>query len=310
MNAHDFFKKNIPMKILSVALALILWFYAASSQKVEIRRRVEIRFENLKDSLAVGYLNSDYADILLAGKSRDFLLMNLLKRKVFVSINLSSVEAGEHSFDLSEEVTVIGLLKNIRAEDVLYPKRVEAVIDSLAKRDVIVSPVITGQPSDGYSISGDVLVNPERITITGAKILIDKIASVETDEINIRKAKKSVTKNSAVNLSSSLIKTNAQKVLVTIPVDELVTRDFRGVPVIFINKNESVKINPDSVSVDIQLSGPKRILFDMLAGEVSPVIDISHIRSRGFYNLRIYIPKRKYVEILSVSPAEVKIEAK
>lgn len=302
-------RKNSAMKIVSVLLAIILWFYVASGQRVEIRLKTKIQLENLGDSLAVASWNTDTAEILFYGKSRDFLLMKILGREPVYIINLSTLQVGKHSFTMNKDSVKLEYLKKITPITVLQPKTFEIEIDSISKKEVIISPVITGPPADGFTLSGDILVHPERIVIFGAKSILQKISSVETDEISIRRSKKSFSKNTEVNIDSRFVKSDLKKVSVTISVDEIDVRDFRSVPVIFINKQESIRLIPDSLSVDIQLSGPKKMLTEMLAGEVSPVIDISHITSRGNYLLEISIPKRKYIEIISVTPASVKVSA-
>jgi len=310
MNLNDFFRKNLSLKIFSIVIAAVLWFYAASSQRVELRMKTEITFINAPDSIVIASVNSQSADILFSGKSRDFLIMKLLGKRPECRIDLSSCGKGKYTFPLLGDSVDTRSSGNIRVIAILYPEKVEVETDSLFEKDVIVTPVITGKPHEEYALSGDVEVAPQKVRIYGAKSILSKMTSVETKEINIENAKRSVLKNSSLNIPNAHIKSEIHSVSVKIPVDGVTSRDFPGVPVIFINKSPSFDVSPDSFSVDIQLSGPKKLLNEILAGEISPMIDLSVISSRGEYTLEITIPKKKYVETIAVSPSFVKVTAK
>jgi hypothetical protein len=52
------------------------------------------------------------------------------------------------------------------------------------------------------------------------------------------------------------------------------------------------------------------MLEELLAGEISPIIDISNIYKKGIYTVQITIPKQKYIEVLSINPQSIKLKAK
>jgi len=310
MNIQNILKRNLTIKTVSLILSLMLWFYAATDQTVDIRLRTECNFKNIKDSLAISNINTTKVDILFKGKSRDFLIMNLLRRKPSISINLSTYEKGFHKYPILKESIKIKSFKNISVVNVLYPNDIEFEIDSLREKDILVSPMITGSPYKGYVISGEISVSPQRVKFYGAKKILDSLNSIETEEISIKNKKNKIEKKSKLNIDKFLIKSNINNVIVTIPIDIAKTKEFKSVPVIFLNKQKNIKIKPDSVTVDIEISGPESIISEMLAGEISPMIDISYITKKGLHSVEIIIPKQKYIDIISINPKSIKVEAK
>jgi len=129
MNIQNILKRNLTIKTVSLILSLMLWFYAATDQTVDIRLRTECNFKNIKDSLAISNINTTKVDILFKGKSRDFLIMNLLRRKPSISINLFSYEKGLHKYPIFKENIKIKSFKNISVVNVLYPNDIEFEID-------------------------------------------------------------------------------------------------------------------------------------------------------------------------------------
>jgi len=310
MKIKDLFKKNTALKAVSLSLALLLWFYAATEQKVEVRMNGECSFINIKDSLAIAKVNPQSFDILVKGKSRDFLIMKILNRKPSLTINLSSLDKGKHEYQILKDSIKLKSSGNVFVSAINSSKTIEFEIDSLREKDVLVSPVITGRPFEGYVISGEVKVVPQRVKITGAKKILESIKSIETKEISIKDKKSRVQKKSMLDIGDDLFSTQSTNVIVSIPIDIAKTKEFKSVPVIFVNKKKDIRIFPDSATVDIIISGPESIISEMLAGEVSPIIDISHITKKKEYYVDISIPKQKYIEVISITPRMIKIEAK
>ncbi len=304
------FKRNIAMKIVSFSMALLIWFYATTEQKVEIRMKAVCEFQNLGESLSVYKTNSDTMDVLFKGKSRDFLIMNLLRRRPTFKINLSSLDKGVYKFTIDKESVRVEHSKNIYAVSVLFPKNIELEIDSVGKREIVVYPVITGRPSNGFTISGEVKVLPQKISVTGPKKMIDSLNMMKTEEISIDNCKKEIVKKTKLNFEGRPVLSEIKEVTVKIPIETVITKEFKDVPVIFVNKKSGISIEPDSVSVDIRISGPGKMLEELLAGEISPIIDISNIYKKGIYTVQITIPKQKYIEVLSINPQSIKLKAK
>jgi len=114
----DFLKTNALLKLTSLILASILWFFVVSSKRSEIVIEVPIRFINLSRSLELTD-NQETVSIRLEGQER--FLRRLRKDDVSAVINLSGYKEGRVSYHISSKDIMVPdafVIKNI------YPSRI------------------------------------------------------------------------------------------------------------------------------------------------------------------------------------------
>lgn len=310
MKIKEFFSTGLSLKITSFIMACTIWFYAVTEEKIEINIKTGVVIPDLTSELILSSSNIDSFEIVYRGKRRDFLFMNLLKKNPVIKIEGERLSYGNYENAVNSENIIFPLFTDIRIVRVSLPDTFYFTVDSIGEKDVNVIPNITGSPQNGYTVSGDITAYPNKIKIIGGKRILNEINSVATETVSIANTKKSISKKVDPILGSPFLTSSSKKIEVKIPVEKSIKKTFSSIPVLFINKNRFVKINPDSVTVTIEVSGAESAVNSLLGGELSPVIDISNINKRGDYTIRITPPSSKFLTVISIIPPEIKVTAK
>lgn len=96
----DFITTNTLLKLVSLILAIILWFFVVSNKRSETAVDVPLRFINISPSLEIVDAHKTVS-IRLEGQER--LLRRLRDDDISVVINLSGYNEGRVSYHLSNE---------------------------------------------------------------------------------------------------------------------------------------------------------------------------------------------------------------
>lgn len=167
------FESETRLKILSVVLAVILWFGVMSSQNPEQARTVydvEVIPEGLDPGLAVLSLEPHVVDVTFSGPPE--FLEDLGPRDARVTVDLGGLGPGE----ATRPVTVIpsrGRLRVVRVS----PQQVTVRIEPRMEKTVPVELQLNGEPAPDYVIDNPAL-SVDQVTVAGARSLVRRVARV------------------------------------------------------------------------------------------------------------------------------------
>jgi YbbR domain-containing protein len=164
---------------------------------------------------------------------------------------------------------------------------VNIAITILATKEVPVTFVIPDEPPTGYIISGDIVSDPETVTIAAKKAVLDGITKISVTDTALSVAEQKSDLVAAINIKKYL-PTGAQfadsnfsgNVNVTIPIEPIVTKEIK-VP----SKNFAAGNKPDGFDVtlmevgeddtySIKISGTQEAVNSVTANDVIGVIDM------------------------------------
>jgi YbbR domain-containing protein len=178
----DFFRnyvfKNLPFKIVSLAIAVLLWWVVGRDQPVEMPLTVPLEFVNAPANLDI---NSDYplqARVTLRGPQRQ--LQNLNASEIHALVNTRGAEPGERTYDLTADN--IRAPRNVRVVQIV-PAQIHVTFDRSVERAVRVQPRVIGTLVSGYSIR-QVKAQPGTITILGPARRVNAIDTAMTDPVD------------------------------------------------------------------------------------------------------------------------------
>jgi len=170
---------NFWLKILSLLLATGLWMAIAPDQEpAEVAVRVPIEFQHVPPRLEISSITIPEAQIRVRGPER--LIRELRSADIHAELELADAKPGERTFDLTAQQ--IRHQRDLHVVQVV-PGQVHLSFDTRLTRDVEVRPRVTGNFLAGEQIS-KVLVDPERITITGPKHHVETMDAATTDPID------------------------------------------------------------------------------------------------------------------------------
>src|SRR5271170_2552505 len=160
---HRVFVHNLWLKVVSLLRAILLWLAVARDPVAEVEMRVPIEFQNLPDNLEIDSANSTEVQIRVRGPER--VIHRLQAADVHAEINLSTVQPGERTFDLSSpQIHVPQDLEVVQ----IIPGQFHRSFDDRATRRIVVQPRVTGNFASGMRVR-QVIADPAKVTITGPR---------------------------------------------------------------------------------------------------------------------------------------------
>lgn len=157
-----------------------------------------------------------------------------------------------------------------------------------------------------YARSGDVLLNPDFVTISGSAAYVDTIKSWPTDFLVVKKASNDITTTlKLLPPQENNVTITPKTVAVNIPVDEFTEKTLE-IPVKLLNNKIYSQVNlfPKKIKVTFMVSLNNYPDIDADFFEV--VADLDSWQKQGMQTLPITLKQRPdYCNIVSVQPAAV-----
>jgi YbbR domain-containing protein len=170
---------NFWLKVLSLVIATGLWWWVSpDAEPAEVEVQVPIEFQHVPPHLEISSTTIPEAQIRVRGPERS--IRQLRPTDIHVELELADAKPGERTFDLTAQQ--VRHQRDLRVVQVV-PGQVHLIFDTRLTRDVEIHPRVTGTFLPGEQIAR-VLVDPERITITGPKDHVEMVDSATTDPVD------------------------------------------------------------------------------------------------------------------------------
>jgi YbbR domain-containing protein len=216
---REYILKNLPFKIVSLAIAILLWWAVGRDQPIEIPLTVPLEFQNSPSELEV---NSNYpfeARVTLRGPER--LMQELSPSEVHAILDLQGATAGERTFDLTRnEIRVPRDVKIIQ----IVPSQFHISFDRAVTRTIPVQARVIGTLLSGYEIAS-VTTDPREVTIAGPERRVNAIQTALTDPVDATGVVGKATFTTHVYVGDPLVRVHAPD---TIHVTVDTARNSRG----------------------------------------------------------------------------------
>jgi YbbR domain-containing protein len=179
--------ENWVLKLLSLAFALVLWFFVMGERKLEVGYTVPLELKNVPEGMMVGNEVPSLIDVRLSGPRT--LLMNLSPKDISISVDLIDLKPGLTSFKrLEERLNIPSGVKVTR----LSPSFIDVKLERIREKVVPLKAVFSGIPAEGFQL-GAVRLKQDQVTVQGAESEIKDITEVTTDPVDVEGAKESFT---------------------------------------------------------------------------------------------------------------------
>jgi YbbR domain-containing protein len=191
---------NFWLKILSLVLATGLWLAIAPDQEpAEVAVRVPIEFQHVPPHLEISSITIPEAQIRVRGPER--VIRDLRPTDIHADLDLADAKPGDRTFDLTAQQ--IRHQRELRVVQVV-PGQVHLSFDTRLTRDVEIRPRVTGNFLAGEQIA-KVLVDPEKITITGPRHHVEMMDAATTDPIDASGTRTQATFVTNVYVADALV---------------------------------------------------------------------------------------------------------
>jgi len=176
---RDYVFHNFGIKVISLFMAVGLWWLVARDPISEIPLDVPIEFHGIPENLEIATDKIPEAQVRLSGPER--VIHGLQPSDVHLELDMSGARPGERTFDLtSKEVHQPYELDVVQ----IIPSQLRLTFDTRLTRSLEIRPRIIGTPANGYRVS-HVSVDPPSVTIRGPQQRVAAVDTAVTDAIDV-----------------------------------------------------------------------------------------------------------------------------
>ncbi|MBI4971114.1 MAG: hypothetical protein HZC17_04660, partial [Candidatus Omnitrophica bacterium] len=174
---------NLGLKVVSLILAVIIWFYAAGEGQDQITLRVPLQVEASKvETTVVKGAQQTLRVVFQAPRN----MINILSSRDVTAYHKiePGVPLGEYSFKVSPEDLKLPP-GDIKIQEI-YPPAVAVTLDEVVFKRLKVKPNVQGEPAVGFSLNeSEILVDPNAMLVRGPKMRLEKIETIDTEPIDV-----------------------------------------------------------------------------------------------------------------------------
>jgi YbbR domain-containing protein len=217
MDIRTILLDNRALKLLSLALAVTLWFYVTSKGKTELALTIPLELRNVPQGMAVVGDVRENIEVRLQGQERA-LRDTSIRNRIAGVVDLSAAVPGENTVRLSPD--------DIRrpsgvAVTAITPYELTVRLDRVVQRTFRLRPRLRGVPAPGFVVAL-VDATPPRITVEGPERVVKTLESLTTLPIDIEGASKTFTVQPRIDYQGRPVRIIEKDVTVRIYVEKVV----------------------------------------------------------------------------------------
>ena len=213
--------ENWLLKLISLAFAVVLWFFVMGESRMEVNHIVPLEYVNLPEGLMIASEVPTSVALRISGPRA--LQVNLDQEDIGLRVDLQDLSAGVTSFKrLDETLDIPGGLKITR----ISPSYVDVKLEKVRERGVPVRVVLTGDPAPGFLVKS-AKATPDRVVVIGAESEIKAVSEVVTEGIDVANVQENFTQTVALSYVGNYTDLKATK---TVEVEVVLKPDPDYVP--------------------------------------------------------------------------------
>jgi len=298
--------KNWILKLISLTLAIMLWYFVVGEDQVDINIQVPIEIINLPANLTVS--NQYKKDIEVAVRGPRSMILELRNRNITRPVDLSSAQPGTIVIKNDEDSIPLPMGLTVQR---LQPTNITLQLDELLQKLFPISPLTEGELAPGYVLQ-QIYIDPDNLMISGPKSILNKSTELKTYVINLDNLDHSTTLQVHLNLDPDFFDLIGETVVTAkIEVREkMVEMTVENIPVNVRDSNGPVTVEPNSISVKARI--PENLIkvtpeLAMLFRASISSSDVKIAKKMDVNVNGINVPGHEPISILSVTPSTITV---
>lgn len=290
--------RNIGLKIVSIALAALLWVVVSGEQIVERALRIPLEFTNLPPQLELVGDPATVVDVRVRGSSG--ALSRIAAGELVAVLDLRQAKAGPRIFHLtSADVRAPFGVEVVQ----VVPSTLSLDLEPSATKMLPVVPGVDGVPAAGFEV-GTVTADPATVEVVGPLGAVTALTEAITEPVSVAGASSTVTEVVTIGVADPSVRVRTtESARVTVPIRPAPVEWAVGGVAVGVENGMPARLEPSSVTV--QVRGPRDAMrFDAAAFKAS--IDVGGLRP-GQYELPVRVTSPDRVGVVSVEPAQVRV---
>lgn len=294
--------RNLGLKVLSIALATLVWGLVAGQREAERSLRVPLEYRNIPEQLELLGEPVSLVDVRLRGTSG--ALGQLRGTDLVAVIDLHSARPGRRLFHLLPDDVVVPTGVAVLQ---LSPATLSLTFETSAVRTVPVVPDIDDEPAPGYEVA-HVTADPATVEVSGPSSAVNSVTEATTEPVSVRGATKPVIDTVTVGVPDSIVRLRSSRsAIVTVDIRPVrIERVITHVPVAFRSAAAGIRATSSPAEVAVRVKGAASAVTAIRPGDLQVYADLSGL-VRGRYNLPVRFDQPADVAIVGLEPAQLDV---
>ena len=294
--------RHFGLKVISLALATLLWLLVAGQREAERSLRVPLEYRNVPDQIELLGEPASLVDVRLRGTSG--ALAQLRGTDLVAVIDLRGARPGRRLFHLLPgDVVVPTGVKVLQVS----PPTLSLTFEATASRTVPVIPDIDDEPAPGFEVTR-VTSDPATVDVAGPASEVRGVTEATTEPVSVRGATRPVIDTVSIGVPDSNVRLrNPRDAIVTVEIRPVpVERTVPAVPVELRNARSGLRATAHPSAVTVVLRGPANELAAVKAADLAIYADLAGL-APGRYNLPVRFDQMKDVTIQRIQPSQLDV---
>ncbi len=292
--------RHVGLKVLSAAVAVLLWLAVTSDVEVERTVRVGLELQRTPSGVEMTTAVPDTVAVRVRGSASR--LSALGPGDLAVVVDLDGVRPGRRLFPLTAgQVTAPYGISVVQVTPAALPLSFEVS----ASKVVVVRPRIEGTPVPGHSVA-NVSVNPSQVMVEGPESAVNSLTEVVTETVSVERATTLVREAVALDLSDVGVRiAGSSTAVVTVSVvADASERTVAGVPIRSRGAvGDAVVVTPAVAEVVVQGAGD--VVNALTAADVALFVDVTEAVNGG--DLAVKAESSPRFVVRSITPPSVRV---
>ncbi len=260
---------NIPLKLVSLGLAALLWFVIAGEKTSEMGVSAHLELQNFPKDLEVTGEPVDTVEVRL--RASPGIIQRIGPGDVSAQVDLAGLQEGEHIVHLTDKAIRMPFgVKVVK----ITPSILTLDLERTLQKVVPVRPRLVGRPAPGYEVA-EVTSDPAAVRIGGPRSRVQEVESAFTEPLSIEGAQSNVSDLVNMGLDDPMLRVlGSPRVRATVVIREVEgERALDAVPVVVRGGGGAVR----PAAVRVVLAGPASSLQSLAPADVRPWVDLAAV---------------------------------
>lgn len=298
----NIFLKNKVLKISSLLLAVVLWFFVMGEKEAEFSfADVPLALINKPDKLIITQQTADSISLRVSGSRT--IMATLSSSNIKATVDLEGIKPGT--------TTVKNLAGKVKLPEgtkiaSISPAEFSLTLEPIATKKVPVHLALKGNPREGYEVL-HISVTPEFVEVKLAKSEAKDLKKVMTEPLDISGAKEDIEKKVVLDLTGIDPPRSVSKKSVEASVaisEKIVEQVFPNITVEVVNALYKTTVAP--LSFQLTIKGPYHLVKELTENAIIASIDLKEVKP-GRYSKKAAITLPEAITVVEAKPLWFKV---
>jgi len=234
-------------------VAIFLWFFVVTGENYEHRTTVPIEIIKDNPNFVVTSEPPTKAGVLLKGSGK-YLFSFILFREGRIRINVDWQDGKQTVYLSDKDISFSGNAKKLSSGRLLWPDSISITVEELISASKPVQNNVMLKPQAGYTIVGDIIVEPDSVLLIGAKSFVNAVDTIYTKSVVEKDLRYPFNKEyPLISPDCPFVTLQNPQVTIAADVQKLLEKTISNVPVIvrYLPHNIHALVIPAQLSLKV-----------------------------------------------------------